>query len=194
MAVAPSEDVLSAAASLAAASMAVVWPAAVAITVRASTVCMAGPTKGTGAVTCGATGAATTDPRSTKDTRGINCFTSQQDTPTIGPYHTTKRTFSMMPKTKLALAALLLLQIVPAADAASKKHHHHEGGAYSAYDYAGGAELSPSNYNFARQVYGFDGGPYPFNIGPDGRPTPLTSDGKCWMPSQWGPPEWAASP
>jgi hypothetical protein len=100
----------------------------------------------------------------------------------------------MMTKTKLALAALLLLQIVPAADAASKKHHHHEGGAYSAYDYAGRGELSPSNYNFARQVYGWEGGLYPFNIGPDGRPTPLTSDGKCWMPSQWGPPEWAPCP
>ena len=100
----------------------------------------------------------------------------------------------MMSKTKLALAALLLLQIVPAADAASKKHHHHEGGAYSAYDYAGRGEFSPSIYNFARQVYGWDGGPYPFNIGPDGRPTPITSDGKCWMPSQWGPPEWAPCP
>jgi hypothetical protein len=118
---------------------------------------------------------------------------SQQDTPTIGPYHTGRR-FPMMTKTKLALAALLLLQIVPAADAASKKHHHHEGGAYSAYDYAGRGEFSPSIYNFARQVYGWDGGPYPFNIGPDGRPTPLTSDGKCWMPSQWGPPEWAPCP
>ena len=98
----------------------------------------------------------------------------------------------MMTKTKLALAALLLLQIVPAADAASKKHHHHEGGAYSAYDYAGRGEFS--NYNFARQVYGWNGGLYPFNIGPDGRPTPLTSDGKCWMPSQWGNPEWASCP
>jgi hypothetical protein len=95
----------------------------------------------------------------------------------------------MMINTKLALAALLVLQIVPVADAASKKHHHHEGGAYSAYD-----AFSPSKYNFARQVYGWDGGTYPFNIGPDGRPTPLTSDGKCWMPSQWGPPEWASCP
>jgi hypothetical protein len=119
---------------------------------------------------------------------------SQQDTPTIGPYHATERRFSMMTKTKLALAALLLLQIVPAADAASKKHQHHEGSAYSAYDYTGGGELSPSNYNFARQVYGFDGGLYPFNIGPDGRPTPLTSGGKCWLPSQWGPSEWAPCP
>src|ERR1700730_9311439 len=75
---------------------------------------------------------------------------SQQDTPTIGRYHTTARRFPMMTKTKLALAALLLLQIVPAADAASKKHHH-EGGAYSAYDYAGRGEFSPSIYNFARQ-------------------------------------------
>jgi hypothetical protein len=97
----------------------------------------------------------------------------------------------MMAKTKLALAALLLLQIVPAADAASKKHQHHEGGAYSAYDYAGGGD---SNYNFARQVYGWDGGLYPFNIAPDGRPNPLTSGGKCWLPSQWGPPEWAPCP
>jgi hypothetical protein len=64
----------------------------------------------------------------------------------------------------------------------------------ASYDYAGRGEFSPSNYNFARQVYGWDGGLYPFNIGPDGRPTPLTSDGKCWMPSQWGPPEWAPCP
>ena len=98
----------------------------------------------------------------------------------------------MMTKTKLALAALLLLQIVPAADAASKKHQ--EGGAYSAYDYTGRGELSLSNYNFARQAYGWIGGFYPFNIGPDGRPTPLTSDGKCWLPSQWGNPEWAPCP
>jgi hypothetical protein len=96
----------------------------------------------------------------------------------------------MMTKTKLALAGLLLLQIVPAADAASKKHHQHEGGAYSAYD-SGRGELSPSNYNFARHVYGWEGGLYPFNIGPDGRPTPLTSDGKCWLPTQWGGPAWA---
>jgi hypothetical protein len=95
----------------------------------------------------------------------------------------------MMTKTKLALAALLVLQIVPAADAASKKHHHHEGAAYSAFD-----AFSPSYYNFARQVYGWEDGTYPFNIGPDGRPTPLTSDGKCWMPSHWGPPEWASCP
>jgi hypothetical protein len=97
----------------------------------------------------------------------------------------------MMTKTKLALAALLVLQIVPAADAASKKHHPHEGGAYSTYDYAGRGEFSPSNYYFAQQVYGWDGGLYPFNIGPDGRRTPLTSDGRCWLPTQgslgWGP-------
>jgi hypothetical protein len=97
----------------------------------------------------------------------------------------------MMTKTKLALAALLLLQIVPAADAASKKHHH-EGGAYS-YDYAGRGEFSPSNYYFAQQVYGWDGGLYPFNIGPDGRRTPLTSDGRCWLPSQ-GSLGWAPCP
>jgi hypothetical protein len=119
---------------------------------------------------------------------------SQQDTPIIGPYHTTAGripTMTTMTKTKLALAALLLLQIVPAADAATKKHHHHDGGSYSAYDYAGGGELSPSTYNFARQVYGWDGGLYPFNIGPDGRPTPLTtSGGRCWLPTQWGL-DWA---
>jgi hypothetical protein len=98
-----------------------------------------------------------------------------------------------MTKTKLALAALLLLQIVPAADAASKKHHHQRG-TYSAYDYVGrGGEFSPSIYNLARQVYGWDGGLYPFNIGPDGRPTPLMSDGKCWMPTQWGL-DWAPCP
>jgi hypothetical protein len=97
-----------------------------------------------------------------------------------------------MTKTKLALAALLLLQIVPAADAASKKHHH-QGGAYSTYDHAGRGEFSRSIYNFARQVYGWNGGLYPFNIGPDGRPTPLTSDGKCWMPTQWGL-DWAPCP
>jgi hypothetical protein len=119
---------------------------------------------------------------------------SRQDAPTISPYHTTARRFSMMTETKLALAVLLLLQIVPAADAASKKHHHHEGGAYSGYDYAGRGEFSLSNYNFARQVYGWNDGLYPFNIGPDGRPTPLTSDGKCWMPTQRGGPEWAPCP
>jgi hypothetical protein len=97
----------------------------------------------------------------------------------------------MMTKTTLALAALLLLQIVPAADAASKKHY--EGGAYSSYDYAGRGAFSPSIYNFARQAYGWDGGLYPFNIGPDGRPTPLTSDGKCWLPTQWGL-NWAPCP
>src|ERR1700730_18534485 len=118
MAVAPSDDVLSAAAILVAASMPVAWPAAVAITVSVSTACMAGPIKHTDAATCGATGAATTDPWSTKDTWGIDCFASQQDTPTIGPHHTTTKRFPMMTKTKLALAALLLLQIVPAADAA----------------------------------------------------------------------------
>jgi hypothetical protein len=100
----------------------------------------------------------------------------------------------MMTKTKFALAALLLLQIVPAADAASKKLHHHEGGAYSAYDYATRGEFSPCNYNFARQVYGWNDGLYPFNIGPDGRPTPLTSDGKCLIATQWGGPEWAPCP
>jgi hypothetical protein len=96
----------------------------------------------------------------------------------------------MITKTKLALAALPLLQIVPAADAASKKHHHHEGGAYSAYDHAGRGEFSPSNYNFARQVYGWDGGLYPFNIGPDGRPTPLMS----WMPTPMGRPGMGSLP
>ena len=100
----------------------------------------------------------------------------------------------MTPKTELALAALLLLQIVPAADAANKKYHHHEGGAYSAYDYAERGEFSPSNYNFARQVYGWNEGLYPFNIGRDGRPTPLMSDGKCWMPTPSGGPEWAPCP
>ena len=99
-----------------------------------------------------------------------------------------------MTKTKLALAALLLLQIVPATDAASRKHHHHEGGAYSAYDYAGRDVFSPSLYNFAQQVYGWDGGLYPFNIGSDGRPTPLKSDGKCWLPAQWGSLAWASCP
>jgi hypothetical protein len=98
----------------------------------------------------------------------------------------------MMTKTKLALAALLLLQIVPAADAASKKHHH-ESGAYSAYDYGGRDVFSPSLYNFAEQVYGWDGGLYPFNIGPDGRPTPLRSNGMCWLPTQ-GSLGWAACP
>jgi hypothetical protein len=119
---------------------------------------------------------------------------SLQDMPTIGPYHTTARRFPMMTKTKLALAALLVLQIVPAADAASKKHHPHEGGAYSTYDYAGRGEFSPSNYYFAQQVYGWDGGLYPFNIGPDGRRTPLKSDGRCWVPTRSGSPEWAACP
>jgi hypothetical protein len=116
---------------------------------------------------------------------------SLQDMPTIGPYHTTARRFPMMTKTKLALAALLVLQIVPAADAASKKHHPHEGGAYSAYDNAEGGVFSPSIYDFAMRVYGWDGGLYPFNFGPDGRPTPLMSDGRCWLPTQgslgWGP-------
>ena len=91
-----------------------------------------------------------------------------------------------MTKTRLALAALLLLQIVPAADAASRKHPRNEGGAYAAYDYVGPGEFSSSNYNFARQVYGWNGGLYPFNIGPGGRPIPLMSHGKCWMPTQWG--------
>jgi hypothetical protein len=100
----------------------------------------------------------------------------------------------MMTKTKLALAALLLLQIAPAADAASKKHHHHEGGAYSAYDNAEGGVFSPSIYDFAMRVYGWDGGLYPFNFGPNGRPTPLMSDGKCWMPTQWGSLGWAPCP
>jgi hypothetical protein len=117
---------------------------------------------------------------------------SLQDTPSIGPYSTNARRFPMMTKTKLALAALLLLQIVPAADAASKKHHQ-EGDAYSTYDYAGRGEFSPSNYYFAQQVYGWDGGLYPFNIGPDGRRTPLKSDGRCWLPSQ-GSLGWAPCP
>jgi hypothetical protein len=99
-----------------------------------------------------------------------------------------------MTKTKLALAALLLLQIVPAADAASKKRHHHENGAHSAYDYAGRGEFSPSNYNFAEQAYGWNGGLYPFNIGPNGRRTPLMSGGRCWLPNQSGAPAWGPCP
>ena len=89
---------------------------------------------------------------------------------------------------KLALAALALLQIVPAAEAASKKHH--EAGAHSAYAYAPRDEFSPSNYNYAKEAYGWNAGLYPFNFAPDGHRVPLRSNGLCWVPSVWGNPEW----
>jgi hypothetical protein len=73
----------------------------------------------------------------------------------------------MMNKTKLAFAALLLLQIAPAAQAA-KHPLHSNGSALSAYDYA-------------REVYGWDGGLYPFNLTPgSSRPIPLRSGDRCW--------------
>jgi hypothetical protein len=73
----------------------------------------------------------------------------------------------MLNKTKLAFAALLLLQIVPAAQAARHSHHSNSD-ALSAYDYA-------------QEVYGWDGGLYPFNLEPgSSRPIPLRSGDKCW--------------
>jgi hypothetical protein len=72
----------------------------------------------------------------------------------------------MMNKTKLALAALLLLQVASAAQAASKGHSNSS--ALSAYDYA-------------TEVYGWDGGLYPFNLEPgSSRPIPLRSGDRCW--------------
>jgi hypothetical protein len=72
-----------------------------------------------------------------------------------------------MNKTKLAFAALLLLQAAPAAHGASKGHHPNSS-AFSAYDYA-------------REVFGFNEGPYPFNHAPgSSRPIPLRSGDRCW--------------
>jgi hypothetical protein len=73
----------------------------------------------------------------------------------------------MMNKTKFAFAVLLLLQIAPAAQAASKGHHSNSGA------------LSP--YDYAQDVFGWDGGLYPFNLAPgSSRPIPLRSGDRCW--------------
>ncbi|HLH94861.1 MAG TPA: hypothetical protein VKW08_07060 [Xanthobacteraceae bacterium] len=96
-----------------------------------------------------------------------------------------------MAKIKLVLMALLLLQIAPAANAASKRQHHATG-AYSAYDYASGA--SSSSYNYAKKAFGWNAGLYPFNVTPDERPTPLRSDGECWVPTNLGNPQWGPCP
>ena len=84
----------------------------------------------------------------------------------------------MMNKTNLVFAALLLLQIAPAAQAASTAHHHATNSARSAYGYVN----SPSSaYNYAQEVFGWDGGPYPFNLAPgSNRPIPLRSGDRCW--------------
>ena len=96
----------------------------------------------------------------------------------------------MINKTNLALVAVLLLQMAPAAEAASK-HHHDDRGARSAYDYESGP--SPA-YEYAREAFGWNGGLYPFNLTDSGRPTPLRSDGKCWVPTHWGNPQWGPCP
>jgi hypothetical protein len=73
----------------------------------------------------------------------------------------------MMNKTKLAFAALLLLQIIPAAQAASKGHHQ--------------SNSALSDYDYATNVFGWDGGLYPFNLAPgSSRPIPLRSGDRCW--------------
>jgi hypothetical protein len=88
------------------------------------------------------------------------------NTAAVGHINTARR-FPMMNKTKLVFAALLLLQIAPAAQAASKGHHSNSSG-LSAYDYA-------------QEVYSWDGGLYPFNLAPgSSRPIPLRSGDKCW--------------
>ena len=73
----------------------------------------------------------------------------------------------MMNKAKLTFAALLLLQIAPAAQAARHTSHARSGGL--------------SDYDYAREVFGWNAGLYPFNFAPgSSRRIPLRSGDRCW--------------
>jgi hypothetical protein len=90
----------------------------------------------------------------------------------------------MMNKTKLTLAMLLLLQIAPAQ--AAGRQHFYSSGVPSAYD----LRNDPA-YDFARAVYGWNAGLYPFDYTPGSRPRPLRSDGRCWVNTGGGQLGWA---
>jgi hypothetical protein len=102
----------------------------------------------------------------------------------------------MMNKTKLALAMLLLLQIAP-AQAAGRQHSNRSGAlpAYEPFDhsqaaYPGSLSNDPA-YDFARAVFGWNAGLYPFDYTPGSRPRPLRSNGKCWVNTGGGNLGWA---
>jgi hypothetical protein len=92
-----------------------------------------------------------------------------------------------MNKTKLAFAALLLVQIAPVPQAAAKTQHY--GSPAAKTQHFGSTAFSA--YDYARAVYGWNAGLYPFNYTPGSPPRPLRSDGKCWVNTGGGHLGWA---
>lgn len=98
------------------------------------------------------------------------------------PPHTA-RTFPMMNKIKLPLAMLLLLQIVPAAQAAGRQHFNSSSAPFGYF-------RNDPAYDYARAVYGWISGPYPFHYTPGSHPRPLRSGNRCWANTGGGQLAW----